>query len=137
MSNLLSGFKQFILRGNVIDLAVGVIIGTAFSSVVTGLVADVLTPLLGAIVRVPDFAMLTFTINGSVFALGDFLNRLISFLLVAASVYFFVVVPINALTARQRKEAPAPQPTTKKCPECLNEVPLAAKRCGHCTSALA
>lgn len=136
MKQLLSGFKQFILRGNVVDLAVGVIIGTAFSSVVAGLVADLFTPLLGAIVKVPDFAALTFTLNGSVFAVGDFLNRLISFLLVAASVYFLVVVPINHLTALQRKATPVPEPTTKKCPECLNEVPLAAKRCGHCTSTL-
>ena len=136
MNNLLSGFKQFILRGNVVDLAVGVIIGTAFGTVVSGLVADIITPLLGAIVKVPDFASLSFTLNGSVFAIGDFLNRLISFVLVAASVYFLVVTPINLLLARQKKEA-APAPTSKKCPECQNDIPLAAKRCGHCTSVVA
>lgn len=136
MSNLLSGFKQFILRGNVVDLAVGVVIGTAFSAVVTGLVADLITPLIGAIAKVPDFAALSFTLNGSLFAVGDLLNRVISFLLVATAVYFMVVLPINALIAHQRKEAPAPVPATKKCPECLNDVPLAARRCGHCTSVL-
>jgi large conductance mechanosensitive channel len=129
---MLKGFKQFILRGNVVDMAVGVVIGAAFAGVVTAFTKDVLTPFIGAIVKAPDFSGLNFTINGSKFALGDFINALVSFLLVAASVYFFVVTPINALVSRMRK-APAPaDPTTKKCPECLSEIPVDARRCAHC-----
>lgn len=129
---MLSGFKQFILRGNVVDMAVGVVIGAAFASVVGALTKDLLTPLIAALVKAPDFSGLTFTLNGSKFAYGDFLNTLVSFVLVAAAVYFFVVTPINALVARMRK-APAPaDPTTKKCPECLSEIPIDAKRCAHC-----
>ncbi len=129
---MLSGFKQFILRGNVVDLAVGVVIGAAFGSVVTAFTKDLLTPLIAAVVGKPDFSAIKFTINGSVFPIGDFINATVSFLLIAAAVYFFVVTPINALVARMRK-APAPaDPTTKKCPECLSEIPLDAKRCAHC-----
>ena len=129
---MLSGFKQFILRGNVVDLAVGVVIGAAFGSVVTALTKDLLTPLIAALVGKPDLSAIKFTINGSVFPVGDFINAVISFLLIAAAVYFFVVTPINALIARVRK-APAPaDPTTKKCPECLSEIPLDAKRCAFC-----
>jgi len=130
---MLSGFKQFILRGNVVDMAVGVVIGAAFATVVGAFTKDLLTPLIAAIVGKPDFSAITFTINGSVFALGDFLNALISFLLVAAAVYFFVVTPVNMLVARMRK-APAPaDPTTKKCSECLSEIPIDARRCAHCS----
>jgi large conductance mechanosensitive channel len=129
---MLKGFKQFILRGNVVDLAVGVVIGAAFTSVVNAIVKDLLTPLIAAIAKVPDFSGLTFTVNGSKFMYGDFLNALISFLLVALAVYFFVITPMNALTQRMRKEPPA-DPTTKKCPECLSEIPLQAKRCAHCS----
>lgn len=129
---MLSGFKQFILRGNVIDMSVGVVIGAAFATVVSAFTKDLLTPLIAAIVGKPDFSAIKFTINGSMFAVGDFINAGISFLLVAAAVYFFVVTPINALIARVRK-APAPaDPTTKKCPECLSEIPIEAKRCAHC-----
>jgi large conductance mechanosensitive channel len=129
---MLSGFKQFILRGNVVDMAVGVVIGAAFAGVVGAFTKDLLTPLIAAIVGKPDFSAIMFTVNGSMFALGDFINALISFLLVAAAVYFFVVVPVNALVARMRK-APAPaDPTTKKCPECLSEIPVDARRCAHC-----
>ena len=129
---MLSGFKQFILRGNVVDLAVGVVIGAAFGSVVTALTKDLLTPLIAALVGKPDFSAIKFTVNGSVFPVGDFINSVVSFLLIAAAVYFFVVTPINALIARVRK-APAPaDPTTKKCPECLSEIPLDAKRCAFC-----
>jgi large conductance mechanosensitive channel len=129
---MLSGFKQFVLRGNVVDLAVGVVIGAAFGSVVTALTKDLLTPLIAALVGKPDFSAIKFTINGSVFPVGDFINAVVSFLLIAAAVYFFVVTPINALVARMRK-APAPaDPTTKKCPECLSEIPLEAKRCAFC-----
>jgi large conductance mechanosensitive channel len=134
---MLSGFKQFILRGNVVDMAVGVVIGAAFASVVGAFTKDLLTPLIAAIVGKPDFSAITFTIHGSVFALGDFLNVLIAFLLVAAAVYFFVITPINALVARMRK-APAPaDPTTKKCPECQSEIPINARRCSHCAQPVA
>ena len=134
---MLSGFKQFILRGNVVDMAVGVVIGAAFAGVVGAFTKDLLTPFIAAIVGKPDFSAISFTINGSVFALGDFINALVSFLLVAAAVYFFVVTPINALVARMRK-APAPaDPTTRKCPECKMEIPIDARRCAHCTSQVA
>jgi len=134
---MLSGFKQFILRGNVVDMAVGVVIGAAFASVVGAFTKDLLTPLIAAIVGKPDFSAITFTVHNSVFALGDFLNALIAFLLVAAAVYFFVVTPVNALVARMRK-APAPaDPTTKKCPECQSEIPISARRCAHCTQPVA
>src|SRR5256885_13456320 len=129
---MLSGFKQFILRGNVVDLAVGVVIGAAFASVVTAFTKDLLTPLIAAIVKAPNFAGLKFTINGSEFMYGEFLNALVSFLLVAAAVYFFVVTPINALIARARKSQAPADPTTKKCPECLSEIPIDARRCAHC-----
>lgn len=128
---MLKGFKQFILRGNVVDLAVGVVIGAAFGSLVTALVKDILTPFIGVIAQVPDFSGLAVTIRGSQFLYGDFLNVLISFLLVSAAIYFFVVTPMNTLVARMRKEAPV-DPTTKKCPECLSEIPLEARRCAHC-----
>jgi large conductance mechanosensitive channel len=129
---MLSGFKQFILRGNVVDMAVGVVIGAAFASVVGAFTKDLLTPFIAALVGKPDFSAISFKINGSVFALGDFINALVSFLLVAAAVYFFVVTPINALVSRMRK-APAPaDPTTKKCPECLSEIPIDARRCAQC-----
>jgi large conductance mechanosensitive channel len=130
---MLSGFKQFILRGSVVDLAVGVVIGAAFGAVVSAFTKDLLTPLIAAIVGKPDFSAISFTIGSTVFPVGDFINALVSFLLIAVAVYFFVVTPVNALVARMRK-APAPaDPTTKKCPECLSEIPLDARRCSHCT----
>ncbi len=133
---MLNGFKQFVLRGNVIDLAVAVVMGAAFGAVVTALVKDLLTPLIAAIVGKPDFSAIAFTVNGSKFLIGDFINALVSFLLVAAAVYFFVVLPMNALMARiHRGEAP-PDPTTKTCPECLSDVPIRARRCAFCTSPL-
>lgn len=128
---MLKDFKQFLLRGNVVDLAVGVVVGAAFGSIITALVADLLTPLIAAIAKVPDFSGLTFTLNASKFMYGHFINALISFLLVSASVFFFVVKPMNILVSRARKEPPA-DPTTKKCPECLSEIPISAKRCAHC-----
>jgi len=130
---MLKGFKQFILRGNVIDMAVGVVVGAAFATVVAAFTKDLLTPLIAAIVGKPDFSAITFTVNGSVFALGDFINAAISFLLVAAAVYFFVVTPVNMLLARMRKAPTPADPTTKKCPECLSEIPLDARRCAHCS----
>lgn len=132
---MLKGFKQFLLRGNVVDLAVAVLIGAAFGSVVTALVKDLLTPLIAAIAGKPDFSAFTFTVNGSKFLYGDFLNAVVSFLFVAAAIYFFVVAPMNAITSRLSKPAPPP-PATRSCPECLSEVPAAAKRCAHCTAAL-
>lgn len=130
---MLKEFKQFLLRGNVVDLAVGVVIGAAFGTIVTSLVTDLLTPFIGAFAKVPDFNGLMFTINGSEFKYGHFINALISFLLVAGAVFFFVVKPMNILIAKSRskKEIPA-DPTTKKCAECLSEVPAEAKRCAHC-----
>jgi len=130
---MLSGFKQFILRGNVIDMAVGVVIGAAFASVVSAFTKDLLTPLIAAIVGKPDFSAIKFTVNGSLFAIGDFVNTAVAFLLVATAVYFFVVTPINALVTRMRKAPTPADPTTKKCPECLSEIPIDAKRCAHCT----
>lgn len=132
---ILKEFKQFLLRGNVVDLAVGVVVGAAFGSVVTALVSDLLTPLIAAIARVPDFSGLSFTLNGSVFKYGHFINALISFLLVATAVFFFVVKPMNLLIKLSRKEEPA-DPTTKKCKECLSEIPLEARRCSHCTQVI-
>lgn len=128
---MIKEFKQFLLRGNVVDLAVGVVVGAAFGSVVTALVSDILTPFIAAIAKVPDFGDLAFTINGSKFMYGHFINAVISFLLVAAAIFFFVIKPINVLISRSRKEPPA-DPTTKKCKECLSEIPIAAKRCSHC-----
>lgn len=124
---MLKGFKQFILRGNVVDLAVGVVIGASFGTVVNSLVKDILTPFISAIFKAPDFSGLSFTINGSNFTYGNFLNALIAFLIVAVAVYFFVVTPINALISKTRKEKPL-DPTTKKCNECLSEVPMEASR---------
>jgi large conductance mechanosensitive channel len=133
---MFKGFKQFILRGNVLDLAVAVVMGAAFGAVVTALVKDLLTPLIAAIAKAPDFSAVSFQINGSKFLIGDFINSLISFLLIAVAVYFFVIMPVNALMARlNRGEAP-PDPTTKKCPECLSDVAIGARRCAFCTSAL-
>jgi large conductance mechanosensitive channel len=132
----MKGFKAFLLRGNVVDLAVGVVIGAAFGATVTAFVKDLLTPLIAAAIGKPDFSALTFTVNKSTFLYGDFVNAVVSFLLIAVAVYFFVVLPVNALVARMRK-APAPaDPTTKKCPECLSEIPIDARRCAFCASPL-
>lgn len=128
---MITEFKQFLLRGNVVDLAVGVVVGAAFGAVVTALVADILTPFIAAIAAVPDFSGLSFTLNGSKFMYGHFINALISFLLVASAVFFFIVKPMNVLIARSRKETPA-DPTTKKCGECKSEIPLDATRCRYC-----
>ena len=128
---MMKEFKQFLLRGNVVDLAVGVVIGAAFGTIVTSLVTDILTPFIGAIAKIPNFDGLVFKINDSIFKYGHFLNALISFLLVSGAVFFFVIRPMNILISRSRKEPPA-DPTTKKCTECLSEIPIEAKRCAHC-----
>ena len=133
----MKGFKQFLLRGNVLDLAVAVVMGTAFTAVVTALVKDLLTPLVGAIVGTPDFSALAAEVNGSKLLIGDFINAVISFVMLAVAVYFFIVLPVNTLVARMRRGEAAPDPTTKKCPECMREVAIAARRCAFCTSALA
>src|SRR5205085_11435828 len=116
---MLKGFKQFLMRGNVIDLAVAVVIGAAFGAVVTALVKDLITPLIAALFGKPDFSAIVFEINGSKFMIGDFLNALVAFFLVATAIYFFVVAPMNVLMARLRRGEQPPDPTTKKCPECL------------------
>ena len=133
---MLKGFRQFLMRGNVIDLAVAIVIGGAFGTVVEALVKDLITPLIAAIVGQPDFSAIKFTVNGSQFLLGDFINALLAFVLVAAAVYFFIVVPVKAIAARRARGEPPSDPTTKKCPECLSEVAIAARRCAFCTSPL-
>ncbi len=131
----MSGFKQFLLRGNVVDMAVGIVIGAAFGTVVSSFVKDLLTPFIAAIVSKPDFSGIAFEIRGSKFLIGDFVNAIISFLLIAAAVYYAVVLPVNALVARVSEQPPA-APTTKKCPECISEIPIGAKRCAFCTAPL-
>ncbi|HTK94684.1 MAG TPA: large conductance mechanosensitive channel protein MscL [Terriglobales bacterium] len=129
---MFKGFRTFLMRGNVVDLAVAVVIGAAFGAVVTAFVTDILTPLVAAIAGKPDFSALAVEINGSKILYGAFLNALVAFLMIAAAVYFFIVVPMNAYAARMaRGEKPA-DPTTKQCHECLSEIPIAAKRCAHC-----
>ena len=130
----LRGFKTFILRGNVIDLAVGIMIGAAFNSVISSLVKDILTPFIAAIVAKPDFSKLSFTIHGSQFAYGDFLNNLFSFLITAIAVYFFVVLPINKLNQKLGPKGPPSEAATKQCPECLSNIPAKARRCAYCAS---
>ena len=129
---MLSGFKKFILRGNVVDMAVGVVIGAAFGGVVTELTKAFLTPLIALIAGKANYSSLKFEIRGTTFPIGDFVNAVISFVLIAAAVYFFVVVPVNWLIARMKKEPPPADPTTKKCPECLSEIPIDARRCAFC-----
>jgi large conductance mechanosensitive channel len=125
-------FKAFLLRGNLVDTAVGIVIGLAFAAVISSLVADLITPLIAAIFGKPDFSSLSFTINSSVFHYGAFINALISFVLVAIVLFFAVVKPVNAMRARRE----SPDPTTRACPECLSEIPLEAHRCAFCTTEL-
>jgi len=132
---MLSDFKQFILRGNVIDLAVAVVIGAAFGAVVTSLVENIITPIIAAIGGQPDFSELDFKINGSVFRYGAFINAVIAFLIIAAAVFFIVIRPMNAVLTRMRTE-PTPDPLTTKCPECLSEIQTGARRCPFCTTQL-
>lgn len=133
---MLKGFRDFILRGNVVDLAVGVVIGAAFGTVVTAFVKDLLTPMIAAMAKQPDFSSLSFQINGAKFLYGDFANALISFLLIATAVYFFVILPINSLMKRFSPE-PAPVPQMKKCSECKSLIDIEASRCPFCTSEVA
>lgn len=132
---MLKEFKAFLLRGNVVDLAVAVVIGAAFGAVVASLVSNILTPLIG-IPGSADFGALDFTINGSRFRYGAFLNDVITFVSIAAAVFFFVVKPVNALMAR-RKTEPEVESTTRECPECLSSIPVGARRCAFCTAVVA
>jgi large conductance mechanosensitive channel len=129
----MGGFKKFMLRGNVVDMAVGVIIGGAFGAVVASLTKDILTPFIALFVGKQDFSAIKFQVGSSAIGIGLFINAVIAFLLVAASIYFFVVLPMNAVAARMAKPAPPAAPTTKKCKECLSDIPLEAKRCAFCT----
>jgi len=133
---MLKGFRDFILRGNVVDLAVAVVIGVAFSAIVNAMVADIINPLIAAIVHKPDFSALLLNVNGGIIKYGDFLNALISFLIIAATIYFLVVLPVNTLLNKFRPKVVA-APTTKPCPQCLSEIPVAATRCAHCTQLVA
>jgi large conductance mechanosensitive channel len=126
-------FREFILRGNLVDLAVAVVIGTAFATVVTALVKDLITPLIAAVGGQPDFSRLTFELNGSEFRYGDFINALVAFLIVAAVVFFLVIKPVNALMARFQP-APAVDVKTRPCPECISDIPVSATRCAFCTA---
>jgi len=125
-------FKEFLLRGNLVDMAVGIVIGLAFAAVITALVADLITPLIAAIGGKPDFASLSFTVNGSHFLYGAFVNALVTFLIIAAVIFFLVVKPVNALMARRRTET-AVESTTQACPSCLSEIPVEAAVCAFCT----
>jgi large conductance mechanosensitive channel len=131
---LLKEFKAFLLRGSVVDLAVGVVIGVAFSGVVTALVKDLITPLIAALGAQPDFGGLFFTLNNSRFRYGDFVDALLSFLIIAAVVFFLVVLPINRLVSLAQSRRPPSEPTTRRCSECLSEIPREARRCAYCTS---
>jgi large conductance mechanosensitive channel len=133
---MLKGFRDFILRGNVVDLAVAVVIGAAFTSIVNAMVTDIINPLIAAIVHKPDFSAFLLNINGGIIKYGDFLNALIAFAIIGATLYFLVVLPVNTLMAKFRPKVVA-APTTKPCPQCLSEIPLAAKRCSHCTQLVA
>ena len=129
-------FKEFLLRGNLVDMAVGIVIGIAFAAVITALVGDLITPLIAAIGGKSNFSNLSFTINKSHFLYGAFIDALLAFLIIAAILFFLVVKPVNALMARRRTEPPVDE-TVRSCPECLSEIPVAARRCAFCTSEVA
>jgi large conductance mechanosensitive channel len=134
LTQLLQDFKKFLFRGNVVELAVAVVIGTAFAAVVKALVADLLTPIIALIFGKPSFGSLSFTINSSHFAYGDFINAMFTFATVAAAIFFFVVKPMEVATARRKRDE---EPTTKECPACTSEIPAKARRCPLCTEQLA
>ena len=133
MQALTKEFRTFILRGNLVDMAVGIVIGIAFAALVGALVSDLITPIIAAIFGKPDFSALSFTIHKSRFLYGDFINAVISFVSIAAAVFFFVVKPVNTLMARRKTEPPVDE-TVRTCPECLSEIPVAARRCAFCTA---
>ena len=130
---MLDGFKKFVLRGNVVDLAVAVVIGAAFKDIVDTLVKGLITPLIGIFGGVPDFSALSFTINNSRFLVGEFVNAVVAFVILAAVIYFVVVMPTNRLMARLAPKEPEPQ-VTRECPRCLSKIPLKASRCAFCTA---
>jgi large conductance mechanosensitive channel len=130
---MLDGFKKFLLRGNVVDLAVAVVIGAAFKEIVDTMVKGLITPLIGIFGGVPDFSALSFSINNSRFLVGEFINAVVAFVILAAVIYFVVVVPINRLMARLQPKEPEPQ-VTRECPECLSKIPMKATRCAFCTA---
>ena len=134
---MIKGFRDFILRGNVVDLAVAVIIGAAFGSVVTALTTDIITPLIAAIVGKPSFGEMILTVHGGKILYGDFLNAIIDFVLKASVVYFFIVVPLGYLLTKVKGPVPEAPPATKVCAQCLSDIPLAAKRCKFCTEPVA
>jgi large conductance mechanosensitive channel len=136
MTDTLKEFREFILRGNVVDLAVAVVIGAAFTAVVSALVKDIITPIIAALFGRPDFSNLAFTINDSRFAYGDFLNAVLAFVLVAAAIFFLVIKPVNYLMER-RRTGPDVESTTRDCPQCLSQIPVGASRCAFCTSEVA
>lgn len=129
---MIKGFRDFILRGNVVDLAIAVVMGTAFNALVTQFVTSIITPLISATVGKPNFHNFVVQANGAVFTVGDLINAIISFLLIAIAVYFFLVLPVNALLNKFKKPMPAKPPATRPCPECLSDIPVAARRCSHC-----
>lgn len=132
---MFKGFRDFVLRGNVVDLAVAVVIGAAFGTIVNALVKDIITPIIGALGGKPDFSGIAFTINNSKFMVGDFLNALISFLIIAAVIYFLIVLPMNKIMAKIKKGEKV-DPTEKSCPECLSMIPVKARRCKFCTTVI-
>lgn len=134
---MLKGFRDFILRGNVVDLAVAVILGAAFNAIVNSMVKDLLTQVIAAVIGKPDFSAVVVKLNGTPILIGNFINAAISFLIVASVVYFAIVLPLNTLMAKLKKPAPEAPSTLKTCPECLSEIPLAARRCSHCTQPVA
>jgi large conductance mechanosensitive channel len=134
MRSIVSEFKAFLFRGNLIDTAVGIVIGLAFAALVTAFVADLITPIIAAIFGSHDFSTLSFTINGSTFKYGDFVNAVIVFVSIAAAIFFFVVKPVDAIARRRKVDPP---PDVRTCPECLSEIPKAATRCAFCTTVLA
>lgn len=134
MKSWLSEFKEFITRGNMVDLAVAVVIGVAFGAVITALVKDLITPLIAAIGGQPDFSAVAFTIHNSTFKIGDFINALVSFVIVAAVIFFLVIKPLNAFMALRKKPEAEAEATTRECPYCLSEIPVKATRCAYCTA---
>ena len=136
MRSLMSEFRQFVMRGNVIDLAVGIVIGVAFTGVVQGLVRDFINPLIAALFGKPDFSRFHFTVNHAVFAYGDFFNRALTLIIIAAAVFFLVVKPVNVMIDRFHLSPKSPSPATKTCPACFTDIPLKASRCPNCTSEL-
>ena len=133
----MKGFREFVMRGNVVDLAVGIVIGSVFADVVKGFVSSLINPLIALLFGKPDFSYIKFTVGDTPFPIGNLITAAVMFILTAAAIYFFVVLPLNAFQARLKRGEVPPDPTTKKCPECLSEIPIAAHKCAFCTSVVA